>query len=142
MYARHAINAYAQVGVQTGVMDASPQKLIAMLYDGARTAIAQAKFHMAASDVPAKGNAITRAINIIDNGLNAVLDHEQGGEISASLEQLYDYMTRRLLLANLRNDPALLTEVDGLLGNLASAWSEMGNAPDGATPHLSLVTER
>ncbi|KJK14191.1 flagellar biosynthesis protein FliS [Burkholderiaceae bacterium 16] len=142
MYARHAINAYAQVGVQTGVMDASPQKLITMLYDGARTAIAQAKFHMAAGDVLAKGNAITRAINIIDNGLNAVLDHEQGGEISASLEQLYDYMTRRLLLANLRNDPALLTEVDGLLGNLASAWSEMSNAPDGTTPHLSLVTER
>ncbi|MFJ1259833.1 flagellar export chaperone FliS [Cupriavidus sp. CuC1] len=142
MYARNAINAYAQVGIQTGVMDASPQKLITMLYDGARTAIAQAKFHMAASDVPAKGNAITRAINIIDNGLSAALDHEQGGEISSSLEQLYEYMTRRLLLANLRNDPALLTEVDGLLENLASAWAEISNAPDAATQNLSLATER
>ena len=39
MFARQAINAYAQVGVQTGVMSGSPHKLIAMLYDGARSAI-------------------------------------------------------------------------------------------------------
>ncbi len=141
MYARQAVSAYAQVGVQTGIMDASPQKLIMMLYDGARSAIAQAKFHMAAGDVPAKGNAISKAINIIDNGLCAALDHERGGEISANLEQLYDYMTRRLLLANLRNTAELLTEVDGLLENLASAWAQIGNVSHGADAQTSHVTE-
>ncbi|AZG16397.1 MULTISPECIES: flagellar export chaperone FliS [Cupriavidus] len=140
MFARQGINAYAQVGVQTGVMSASPHKLIAMLYDGARSAIARAKFHMENGELEARGNAISKAINIIDNGLRAVLDHEAGGEISASLESLYEYMTRRLMLANLRSDPALLAEVDTLLENLASAWAAIDPAaPADAMPHEPAV---
>lgn len=123
MFARQAINAYAQVGVQTGAMSASPHKLIVMLYDGARGAIARAKFSLEAGDIVAKGNAISKAIDILDNGLRAVLDHSAGGDIAADLERLYEYMTRQLMLANVRNDVALLMEVDGLLENLASAWA-------------------
>lgn len=134
MYTRNAINAYSQIGVQTGAMSASPHRLIVMLFDGARTAIAKATFHMEAGDIPAKGNAISKAIDIIVNGLNAVLDHEAGGEIAADLEALYDYMVRRLMHANLRNDAALLTEVDSLLANLASAWGEIGEQPQAAAP--------
>ncbi|WP_439686682.1 flagellar export chaperone FliS [Cupriavidus oxalaticus] len=125
MFARQAINAYSQVGVQTGAMSASPHKLITMLYDGARSAIAKARFHLEAGDVPARGTAISKAIDIIDNGLRAVLDHEAGGEISANLESLYEYMVRRLMLANLRSDAALLAEVDALLESLASAWAQI-----------------
>lgn len=128
MFARQAANAYAQVGVQTGAMSASPQKLITLLYDGARAAIARAKFHLDAGDVPARGNAISKAIDIIDNGLRAVLDHGAGGEISANLESLYEYMVRRLMLANLRSDAALLAEVDALLDSLASAWAQIDDA--------------
>lgn len=127
MFARNAVNAYAQVGVETGAMSASPHQLITMLYDGARAAIARAKFHMAAGDVAAKGNAISKSIDIIDNGLRAVLDHSAGGDIAADLEQLYDYMSRQLMLANLRNDTGLLDQVDGLLENLAGAWAQIGD---------------
>ncbi|CAG9170883.1 flagellar export chaperone FliS [Cupriavidus pampae] len=141
MFARQAVNAYAQVGVQTGVMSASPHKLIVMLYDGARSAIARAKFHMENGELEARGNAISKAINIIDNGLRAVLDHEAGGEISANLESLYEYMTRRLMLANLRNDAGLLAEVDALLENLASAWAAIGDPAAPETQQSSLATE-
>lgn len=123
MFARQAINAYAQVGVQTGVMSASPHKLIVMLYDGARGAIARAKFSLEAGDIVAKGTAISKAIDIIDNGLRAVLDHDAGGDIAAELSRLYDYMSRQLMLANLHNDAAMLAQVDALLENLASAWA-------------------
>lgn len=143
MYARNAASAYAQVGVQTGAMSASPHKLIAMLYDGARGAIARAKFHMEAGEIVAKGNAISKAIEIIDNGLRAVLDHSAGGEIAADLEALYDYMSRRLMLANVRNDVALLSEVDRLLEDLAGAWAQIGDdapAPAEAAPRLALVS--
>ncbi len=125
MFARQAINTYAQVGVQTGAMSASPHKLITMLYDGARAAIARAKFHMDNGEIVARGNAISKAIDIVDNGLRAVLDHEAGGEISANLESLYEYMVRRLMLANLHSDGAMLDEVDRLLANLASAWAQI-----------------
>jgi flagellar protein FliS len=127
MFARNAVNAYAQVGVETGAMSASPHQLIVMLYDGARAAIARAKFHMAAGDIAAKGNAISKSMDIIDNGLRAVLDHDAGGDISADLERLYDYMSRQLMLANLRNDVALLDQVDALLQDLSSAWAQIAN---------------
>jgi len=141
MYARNAANAYSQVGIQTGAMSASPHKLIVMLFDGARTAIARAKFHMEDGEIAAKGNAISKAIDIIDNGLRASLDHKAGGEIAANLEALYDYMSRRLLLANLRNDAALLAEVDGLLEGLASAWAQIGDTPPVDAHHSALAVE-
>lgn len=125
MFARQAINAYAQVGVHTGAMSASPHKLIVMLYDGARGAIARAKFCMEAGDIAGKGKAISKAIDIVDNGLRAVLDHTAGGDIAADLERLYEYMTRQLMLANLRNSAEMLGEVDGLLENLSSAWASI-----------------
>ncbi len=126
MFARQAANAYAQVGVHTGAMSASPHKLITMLYDGARAAIARAKFHLEGGNIAERGNAISKAIDIIDNGLRAVLDHNAGGEISNNLESLYEYMVRRLMLANLRSDAAPLAEVDTLLESLASAWAQIG----------------
>ncbi|KAI3590816.1 Flagellar biosynthesis protein FliS [Cupriavidus sp. U2] len=128
MFARRsAVNTYAQVGVETGAMSASPHQLIVMLYDGARAAIARAKFHMAGGDIAAKGNAISKSIDIIDNGLRAVLDHNAGGDVAADLERLYDYMSRQLMLANLHNDEALLAQVDGLLQDLANAWAQISN---------------
>ena len=139
MFARNAVNAYAKVGVETGAMSASPHQLIIMLYDGARAAIARAKFHMAAGDIAAKGKAISMSIAIIDDGLRAVLDHNAGGEIAADLEQLYDYMSRQLMLANLRNDVELLNQVDALLQDLASAWAQIGD-PAGNTGSAGLQT--
>lgn len=128
MFARQAASTYAQVGVQTGAMSASPHKLITMLYEGARAAIARARFHLEGGNVAERGNAISKAIDIIDNGLRAVLDHEAGGEISANLESLYEYMVRRLMLANLRSEAAMLAEVDALLESLASAWAQIDDA--------------
>ncbi len=66
MFARQAINACAQVGVQTGGHERQPAPLIVMLYDGARSAIAREKFHLENGEVSARGNAISKAINIID----------------------------------------------------------------------------
>ena len=136
MFARQAANAYAQVGVHTGAMSASPHKLITMLYDGARAAIARAKFHLEGGNIAERGNAISKAIDIIDNGLRAVLDHNAGGEISNNLESLYEYMVRRLMLANLRSDAAPLAEVDTLLESLASAWAQIDDTAADRQPAL------
>ena len=75
----------------------------------------------------AKGSAISKAISIIDNGLRASLDKEAGGEIAANLDALYDYMSRRLLHANLKNDVTIIDEVHGLLADLRGAWVEIGD---------------
>ncbi|MGO4157684.1 flagellar export chaperone FliS [Cupriavidus sp. YAF13] len=130
MYARTAANAYANVGVQTGAMSASPHRLIVMLFDGARAAIARARFHMEAGKIADKGMAISKAIEIIDSGLRASLDHGASAELAGNLDALYEYMTRQLMLGNLHNDDDRLFEVDKLLADLASAWSQIDPAAE------------
>jgi flagellar protein FliS len=109
-----------------------------MLYDGALVALLSAKTNIAANNIAAKGTAISKAITIIDNGLRASLDKEAGGEIAANLDALYDYMSRRLLHANLKNDVPAIDEVHGLLADLREAWVTIGEkvgqpaAPAGA----------
>lgn len=134
MYARKSAtgtgaSAYARIGLQSAAMSASPHQLITMLFDGAKTAITMARHHMANGEIVAKGNAISKAINIIDNGLKASIDAEAGGAAEAALatnvSALYDYISQRLLYANLRNDPALLDEADRLLDNISSAWRDI-----------------
>lgn len=125
MYTASGTKAYAQISVESGVMSASPHQLIEMLFDGANSALVRARLFLAQGDIVAKGEALSKAINIIDNGLKAGLDQENGGEIADHLSSLYDYMIRRLLLANLRNDSQAIEEVEGLLGNIAEAWKQI-----------------
>ena len=80
-YARGA-GAYARVGVESGVMSASPHQLISMLFDGAGTAIRAAALHMREGQVAEKGKAISKALDIVNNGLLAALDREKGGELA------------------------------------------------------------
>jgi flagellar protein FliS len=124
---KRGVNAYANVGLETGIASASPHALIVMLYDGALVALLSAKTNIAAGNIAAKGSAISKAISIIDNGLRASLDKNAGGEIAANLDALYDYMSRRLLHANLKNDVTIIDEIHRLLADLRGAWVEIGD---------------
>ncbi|QNI01529.1 flagellar export chaperone FliS [Halomonas sp. SH5A2] len=124
-YGRGA-NAYARVGVESGVMSADPHQLIVMLFDGAQAAIRAARIHMQAGNSAEKGRSISKALDIVNNGLAAALDLEQGGDIAEQLGSLYSYIARLLLTANLRNDEASLDEAERLLEDIASAWREIG----------------
>ncbi|WP_323119557.1 flagellar export chaperone FliS [Burkholderia alba] len=119
-------SAYARVGVETGVMGANPHRLIAMLYQGARQAIALARMHLQQGNVAARGDAIGKAIRIVESGLQQSLNLEVGGEIAGRLDALYTYVARRLLEANVQASEAMLIEVDGLLATLEDAWTGIG----------------
>jgi flagellar protein FliS len=121
-------NAYAKVGIETGVIAASPHQLIVMLYDGAIVALSNAVHHMKNGDIAAKGHSISKSIAIIENGLRASLNKKAGGEIAASLDSLYDYMNHRLIQANLQNQVEGLIEVQNLLRDLKTSWEAI--APD------------
>jgi flagellar protein FliS len=125
---RYGTSAYAQVGLETGVLAASPHKLILMLFEGARIALASAIVHMKNGEITAKGEAISKAITIITSGLQASLQIKEGGELGERLNALYDYMSRRLLEANLYNRPEYIEEVARLLGELNQAWEAIGPA--------------
>ncbi len=120
---------YTDVGMETGVAAADPHKLILMLFDGALLAITKARYFMLSGEIPLKGQSISHAITIIENGLKAGLDMNAGGEIAKNLASLYDYMTLRLLHANLKNDVDALDEVAKLLKDIKGAWESIAPAP-------------
>lgn len=130
----NGVSAYAKIDVETGVLAASPHKLTVMLFDGAIVAVKSAIDHMKARDIQNKGNAISKAILIIDSGLRASLNKESGGKIAENLDSLYEYMTVRLLTANLQNKQEMLEEVLHLLQDIKSAWDEIGTT---ATPQAA-----
>ena len=124
--ARRGAAAYSSVGVETGVSTADPHKLILMLFEGALLQIGTAAIALENKDVPAKGMAISKAIEIILNGLKVSLDYEAGGDLAQRLGALYDYMTQRLLYANLHNSRPAMDEVTQLLTDLKGAWEAIG----------------
>ncbi len=119
-----AVAAYARTEVETGIESARPEQLIIMLYDGALKAIYKAKADMLRNDPASKGASVSKAIAIIEDGLRGALDLKVG-EIATNLDALYEYMSNKLLVANLKNDRSALDEVAKLLTDLKSAWEEL-----------------
>ena len=139
-----ALDAYKATKTQAAIIDeASPHQLVAMLLDGALQRIAEARGAIerieqagdgfAAGEVATKGEAIGKAIAILDS-LRVTLDHEQSEELAGNLSGLYDYMTRRLLEANATKDVKMLEEVAGLVREIKGAWSQV-------PPELHRVSE-
>lgn len=125
MFGSYGSNAYARVGVQTGVASADPHQLIGMLFDGVQANLGMARHAMASGDVARKGEALSKAIRILEEGLRGSLDRERGQALAMQLDALYEYMISRLLVANLKNDIGALEEVSRLVGELRDAWYAM-----------------
>ena len=119
---QRGVNAYVKISLETGVLAANPNKLTIMLYEGAITACHSAIVHMLSKDIRNKGAMLSKAIMIIESGLRLSLDKKAGGDIAASLDSLYAYMSHRLAIANIRNQPELVHEIIKLLTELKSAW--------------------
>ncbi|MBD9416513.1 flagellar export chaperone FliS [Pseudomonas sp. PDM16] len=126
MNAMAALRQYQTVNTQSQIGDASPHRLIQMLMEGGLSRLAQAKGAMMHGQQAAKGELIGKAIGII-GGLRESLDQQNGGEIAANLDRLYEYMVARLVEANIGNDVALIDEVAGLLRNVKSGWDAISH---------------
>ncbi len=122
---KHQANAYSNVHVETGVQGADAHQLVSMLLDGALTAIASAVSALERGDIPAKCKAVSKAAIIIDEGLRAQLDMQAGGQVAATLQDLYSCILLRLTKANLKNDAAMLRECSQLLTPMRDAWNSI-----------------
>ncbi len=124
-----AMRRYQQVHVHSSVMDATPHRLIQMLMEGALEKIALAKGNIARNEIAHKGENIGKAISIV-GGLQGSLNIEQGGRLAENLNNLYDYMTRRLVIANIQSDETILDEVAKLMLEVKAGWDAIPDILD------------
>lgn len=136
-YSPRAANAYQRINVETSMHTIDQHQLVALLYEGAIGAIATARGAMARGDVLGKVNNISKAIRIIEEGLSTALDKVDGGEIAQNLDALYEYCIHRLILANARNDDAMMQEVMRLIEPVAQGWNGIKKQPGAGTSGIS-----
>ena len=114
----NAYNAYKQNSVST----ASPGELTLMLYNGCIKFIGKAKVSINEKNIQEKNNNIQRTQAIISE-LMSTLNMDIA--ISKQILPLYEYMNRRLIEANIKNDTAILDEVEGLVTEFRDTWKEV-----------------
>lgn len=122
---------YARVSVDTGVAAADSHRLIEMLYEKLDELLIRADAAVVEGDLARKGEALSHAIRIIDEGLRAALD-PRAGELAQRLQSLYDYSLRQLLDANRLNDRGIIAQVRSLMHELHEAWTAIGSRGDGS----------
>lgn len=107
---------------QNSVMTATPQELTLMLYNGCLKFIKLTKRAMAENKFEEKNTNIIKAQAILQE-LQVTLN--QDVQISENLSQLYDYLIRRLIEANMKNDTSILEEVEGHVVELRDTWKQV-----------------
>ena len=113
---------YRDVNAVTSLEDASPHKLVSMLYQAVAGEIAAARGALGRGDVAEKGRAIGHAVRIVEEGLLAPLDLEAGGSLAANMKDLYQYIVYRLTTGNLKSDDAALADCASLVETLRGTW--------------------
>ena len=106
---------------KTNVITADPKRLVLMCYEGVIENLKIARNRYVEKDYEGKALVIKKAQDII-NELMCSLDFEKGGPIAGNLESLYNYMTRRIIHADVNRDIDAIDEVIGILNELKSAW--------------------
>jgi flagellar protein FliS len=105
----------------------SPLELVVMLYDGALRFLGEGAEAAARGDIRARSHAISRALAIITE-LQNTLDLEKGGDVADQLDDLYTYITSRLIDVALKKDETAIDEVRRLLTPIRDAWGQIATS--------------
>lgn len=120
---QEALKQYRQLGIESEISNASPHRLIQLLFEGALGRLAAAHGAIERGDVAAKGELLGKAISIV-GGLRSSLDMN-AGELSDRLDQLYEYINLKLLEASKENNADKVNEAIQLLKTIKSGWDEI-----------------
>lgn len=118
MQAQSAYNAYKQNSVTT----ASPGELTLMLYNGCLKFLHQSKKGIEEKNLDKKNVNLLKAQDIIKEFMSTL---NMDVAVSKEMLALYDYMNRRLIEANVKNDIAIIDEVEGLVTEFRDTWKEV-----------------
>ncbi|MBC7924951.1 MAG: flagellar export chaperone FliS [Bryobacteraceae bacterium] len=123
------MNPYDQY-LENSVLTASPLELVTMLYRCALHGISDARRCLAAGDIEGRVRPVNRAFDAVTE-LSLSLDHANGGELSRSLNDLYAYITRQIVLGHTNQIDEPFAEAEKLLATMMESWQKI------ATPEYS-----
>lgn len=124
MFDDSGYDAYQHAQVEAKAASADPHQLVLMLVDGFLDELYRVEGHLEARNMERKGQSVARCMDIL-GGLDTALDLEKGGAIAQELHRLYDYMGRQLFEVSIKNDPAGLTIIRQVMGDLREGWQAM-----------------
>lgn len=111
---------------QNEISTSSQGKLILMMYEGAIKFTIMALQSMDKGDIAGKAKYIGKTHDIV-NELSVCLDLKKGGEVTARLESLYQFVLRQLTFANIKSDRQALESIIKVLEPLKDAWNQIFN---------------
>lgn len=114
-------NAYAQYQ-NNKIMTASPAELTLMLYEGAIKFCNIAEMAIEQNDIPKAHLNIVKVEKIIDY-LRQTLNMDYA--VAQDFENIYSYLSRRLVEANVKKDKEILEEVNMHLRSVRDNWKEV-----------------
>ena len=103
------------------ILSAGAVELVVMLYRAAMASIKDARRHLKAGAIRERSDSISKASAILSE-LAQSLDHEKGGSIAKNLTELYDYLQRLIIKANIEQIEPPLVEAGKLLDTLLEGW--------------------
>ncbi len=115
-------NNAAKLYQKNSVETASPAKLTLMLYDGAVRFCNKAMEAIEEGNIEEAHKNIVKAENIIVE-FRVTLDMKY--PIAKEFDDVYDYIYRRLVEANMRKDKEVLEEALGHIKTMRETWKEV-----------------
>lgn len=116
---------YRSVSAHGAVADADPYALVLTLLDATLGRISAARACIERRETRRMAGLLHSAVILLAE-LRGSLNLQNGGPLAQNLSDLYDYMARRLIHANLNSDAAAVAEVLSLLGEIRGAWAAIG----------------
>lgn len=117
--------AYRSVSAHGAVADTHPHALVLTVFDATLERLNAARWCIEKGETRRQAGLLHAAVVLIAE-LRGSLDLQKGGPLAQNLSNLYEYMTRRVMHANLNSDAAAVTEVLSLLGEIRGAWAAIG----------------
>ncbi len=127
------VAAYRSVNAHGIVASSDPHGLVLSLFDAIIGRLMAARACIEQGKIAGKAGLLHSSVTLLGE-LRGSLDLQKGGSLAQNLSDLYDYMVRRVLHANLNNDKAALGEVLGLIGEIREAWAAIGPEVRGQGP--------
>jgi flagellar protein FliS len=111
---------------ESDVAIASPMELVALTYERLLELLRLGEERMRQGGDAAE--PLSKALQLITDGLQSCLNAQQGGEVASNLNLLYDWACAEILRARLRSEPQRLLAVRQVLSPVAQAWRVQAEA--------------